>query len=272
MGTWRGGRLCAGVQPANGNVRADIAGSKRLRELGFDVCAARRPVGTDRACDEPANRNHHARDDRQRRRRSNHTSRSRRHVRCCPDRQWRRLRRTRRQRIPASGRQLAEVRQRIVGIGKPARAARLDAERDQWRARIDALDVERGHGPATRPRSRGAQRRRDADARLRRGQKRRRSGRPVVPAEHEHAVERRRACGRRARRRWAPALRMTRHDEAPEALRKTRARLKREIAYYAGVAWRAASRDRVRLALIAIAGRERQLNALRSGPIEREEE
>ena len=65
---------------------------------------------------------------------------------------------------------------------------------------------------------------------------------------------------------------MTRRDEVPKALRETRARLKREIAYYAGIAWRAASRDRVRLALIAIAGRERQLNALRADPIEREEE
>jgi hypothetical protein len=65
---------------------------------------------------------------------------------------------------------------------------------------------------------------------------------------------------------------MTRRDPAPEALRKTRARLKREIAYYGGVAWRTASRDRVRLALIAIAGRERQLHALRADPIEREEE
>ena len=65
---------------------------------------------------------------------------------------------------------------------------------------------------------------------------------------------------------------MTRHDDVPAALRKTRARLKREIAYYAGVAWRTESRDRVRLALMAIAGRERQLNALRADSIEREEE
>jgi hypothetical protein len=61
-------------------------------------------------------------------------------------------------------------------------------------------------------------------------------------------------------------------DDEIRDLRKTRARLKREIAYYAGVAWRAASRDRVPLAQIAIAGRERQLNALRAGPGEREEE
>ena len=65
---------------------------------------------------------------------------------------------------------------------------------------------------------------------------------------------------------------MTSRHEVPEALRKTRARLKREIAYYGGVAWRAASRDQVRLALIAIAGRERQLDALRAEPIPREEE
>ena len=55
-------------------------------------------------------------------------------------------------------------------------------------------------------------------------------------------------------------------------VRKARMRLKREIAYYAGVAGRTASRDRIRLAQIAIAGREHQLNALRARAVEQKEE
>jgi hypothetical protein len=48
--------------------------------------------------------------------------------------------------------------------------------------------------------------------------------------------------------------------------------LKREIAYYAGVAWRTASRDRIRLAQIAIESREHQLNALSARAAKQEEE
>ena len=43
----------AGVQPANRDVRAHASGQWCLRKLGRDVGAARRPVGTNRARDQP---------------------------------------------------------------------------------------------------------------------------------------------------------------------------------------------------------------------------
>jgi hypothetical protein len=49
-------------------------------------------------------------------------------------------------------------------------------------------------------------------------------------------------------------------------------RLRRQIGYYAGLALRTASRERIRLALAAIASRERRLKELARIPAGLEEE
>jgi hypothetical protein len=49
------------------------------------------------------------------------------------------------------------------------------------------------------------------------------------------------------------------NDRLGPSADKTRARLKRDIAYYAGVAGRSSCRERIRLAQIAIARCERRL-------------
>ena len=108
---WRRGRHVP-LQPAHRHLRADAAGLERLRQLGHDLGAARRPVGDDLAVHEPRHRQHDPRDPGQRRRRVGLAARARRRRHRRPHRQRRRVRRPRRQRLPQAGRRLAEVRRR----------------------------------------------------------------------------------------------------------------------------------------------------------------
>ena len=55
-------RLRRGLQPAHRRLRPDAPGLERLRQLGLDLRAARRPVGADVARDQQPHRRHDARD------------------------------------------------------------------------------------------------------------------------------------------------------------------------------------------------------------------
>ncbi len=129
---WRRGmgpRWCAwrghGVQPADGRLRFYPARFGRIWQLGQHISAAWRPVGADRARDQPRDGQHDARHAGKRGRYGCHAK--------YPGAWWqrrgengqrRRVRGTRRKCVPQAGRQLAEVRQRIVGIGRQTDADR----------------------------------------------------------------------------------------------------------------------------------------------------
>ena len=101
-----------GVQPAHRHLGRDAPRFERLRQLGIDRRATRRPMGHHFAGDQQPHRQHDARHRRERRRRSRHPQWRRRPDDGGPDRQRRRLCRPRRQRLQEGRRQLAEVRRR----------------------------------------------------------------------------------------------------------------------------------------------------------------
>ncbi len=101
------------VQPAHRHGRRHAARLERLRQLGPDRGNPRRSMGHDVARHEPCDGHDDARHARKRRRHvglAKHTWSWRLHG--GPYGKWRRLRRPRRQRLPQTGRQLAEVRKR----------------------------------------------------------------------------------------------------------------------------------------------------------------
>ena len=215
---WRA-RLRRSLQPAHRRLRADAPGLERLRQLGHDVRAARRPVGADRAYDEPRDRHHDARDadERGRSRRHAQSARGRQQLGRRADRQRRRVRRPRRQRLPQRGRQLAEVRQRQLGQRRQADAP-IQRPRERRTAADDAWRGLLHEGPA-QPRLGRAPRRPAAQQRLQQLQEQRQQRQQpqlelVVPLERLPRRRRRARRGRPA----AVKRRLVRHDGGPVSL------------------------------------------------------
>ena len=203
----RRARRGAGVQPAHRRVRRDAAGLERLRQLGRDRRAARRPVGghgARRPTTSPGVTT-----------RATQTSGGGEAIsRTGPggtidgraNRQRRRLRRPRRQRLPQAGRQLAEVRRRRLERRRAADAAaarsrRRTARRRQARRRRDRA-ASSGWDSATR---------RPGEPRFRRPRRgpaahpgrEQRTKQRVVEVSRQLPPERRRSARRRW---WAAAL------------------------------------------------------------------
>ena len=171
---WRA-RRGGSVQPTHGRVRTNAAGFGRVRQLGGDIRAARQSMGADLSRDESSDRNDDASDTGQRWRDGRHPEWTAGKLGSRADRQRRRVRGPRRQRLPTPGGGWQKYDNGSWGIGRyVGRPRSRGGQRPQHDPRNDRRyrhenAVRLGYRRTTGPRSCGTYRRGNANPRLRHG-------------------------------------------------------------------------------------------------------